>query len=114
MRIDPLGTKPEIMVGRVVAVRKVELADRLGLQAGSVIAKGVDKHFPGLRAVQITLLVDEIDIDPDAEDLLSYSFWCRLSSVAESVAPDDIIRVELEPVDLLMQRRWIAKSLVIL
>ena len=101
MRIDPLGAKPEIMVGRVVAVRKVELADRLGLQAGSVIAKGVDKHFPGLRAVQITLLVDEIDIDPDAEDLLSYSFWCRMSSVAESVAPHDIIRVELEPVDLL-------------
>ena len=114
MRIDPLGTRPEKLTGRATSNHEVALAHTLSLQSGSVIARGIDKQFPGLRAVQITILVDEIDIDPDAEDLLSYTFWCEVSSVAESVVQDDIIRVELEPVDLLTERRWVAKSLEIL
>ena len=115
MRIKPLGAKRESLIGQVTAIHTVDLARRLGLQSGSIGAQLVGNRFPGLRAVQITILVDHIDMEPDAEDLFSYTFWCEVSSVAESVTREDVIQVEVEPVEMLgMDSHWVAESLEIL
>ena len=113
MRIDPLSSGREMLVGHAVDVRKVALADRFGIQPTSIGAKILASTFPSLRVVQITILVDELDIDPDTEDLLSYTFWCKMSDVAESVTRGDIVHVEVEPVDMLSERRWLARSMEI-
>ena len=115
MRIDALGTNAELLVGRVSEVFATALDEKSGLQSASIGLRLLGERFPGLDAVQITVLVDESDIDPDAEDLLSYTFWCPPSTVADLVARNDIVRVELEPVDVFgIERRWIATSLEIL
>ena len=115
MKIDPLGSKSETLIGRVVAVHEIDLTSKLDINPGSIGANFVIGNFPGLQANQITMLVDEIDIDPDAEDLLSYTFWCPISNSAQSVRNDDIIKVEIEPVNVLLEseRHWVARSLKI-
>ena len=115
MRIDALGTKAELLIGRVSEAFVTTLDENSGLRSGSIGLRLLGERFPSLDAVQITMLVDESDIDPDAEDLLSYTFWCPPSTVAALVVRNDIIRVELEPVDLFgIGRRWMATSLEIL
>ena len=75
----------------------------------------IANRFLGLEAVQITLLVDELDLDPDAVDMFSYTLWVQSSSVADSVARNDLIEVGIEAVELLgEERRWVATSLEIL
>ncbi len=115
MRIDPLGTNSEVLAGQVAEVSVVALDERSGLESESIGLRLLGQRFPSLDAVQITIMVDEIDIDPDAEDLLSYTFWCPPSTVTDLIARNDIVQVQLEPVDALgIGRRWIAASLEIL
>ena len=115
MRIDPLGASKESLIGRVTDVHRVDLLLRLGLDSGSIGAQMIANRFLGLEAVQITLLVDELDLDPDAVDMFSYTLWVQSSSVADSVARNDLIEVGIEAVELLgEERRWVATSLEIL
>ena len=115
VRMDPLGSLAETLAGRVTDVHTVDVADRLGLESSSVGATLASRRFPGLRAVQITILVDEIDIDPSAEDLMSYTFWIQASRDAESVVRDDIIYVEIEPVEMLgAEARWVARRMEVM
>ena len=75
----------------------------------------VGGRFQGLEAIQITILVDDIDIDPAAIDLLSYTFWCEVSESSQSVATQDIVWVEVIPVEILGdESRWIAEHLELL
>ena len=114
MRIDPIGTERETLVGRVVEVHAVDLARRLQVERGSIGAGLIDNRFPDLKAIQITILVDEMDIDPDAEDLLSYTFWTAATPVSESIARHDIAHVEILPVKILGgENRWVAESIEI-
>lgn len=93
----------------------MDLLLRLGLDPGSIGAQMIGNRFPGLEAVQITILVDEIDLDPDAIDMFSYTLWIQRSSVADSVAKNDLIGVEIEAVELLREERcWVGTSLEIL
>ena len=114
-RMDPLGTGRETLIGRVTAVHTVDLALRLGLSSESLGARLVGGRFQGLEAIQITILVDDIDIDPAAIDLLSYTFWCEVSESSQSVATQDIVWVEVIPVEILGdESRWIAEHLELL
>ena len=114
-RINPLGAGRETLIGRVAAVHTVDLAQRRDLSLGSLGARMVGRRFPGLEAVQITILVDDIDIDPAAIDLLSYMFWCEVSETSQSVASQDIVRVDVSSVEILGdESRWVAEHLELL
>lgn len=115
LRIEPFGSKRETLIGRVTAVHTVDLGQRLGIKLGSVGAQLVGGRFPGLEAVQITILVDDVDIDPAAVDLLSYTLWGQVSDLALSLKTQDIVWVEMEPAKILGgDSRWIVESLEIL
>ena len=93
----------------------MDLIRRLGFEPGTVGAQLVGGRFPGLEAIQITILVDDIDIDPAAVDLFSYTFWCEASDMARSVTTHEVVRVELEPAKILGgDSRWVAESIEIL
>ena len=114
MRIDPIGTEPETLTGRVVEVHRMDLTRRLGIERRSLGANLVENRFPDLKAIQITVLVDDLDIDPDAEDLLSYTFWCKVSPLSESVKKDDIAHTVVTPVKILgIETLWLAESVEI-
>ena len=114
-RIDPIGAGRETLVGRVAAAHTLDLARRLDLSPGSLGARLVGGRFPGLEAVQITVLLDDIDIDPAAIDLLSYTFWCEVSETSQAVAPQDIIRVDVTPVEILGDESyWVGEHLELL
>ncbi len=114
MRIDPTGSQQETQVGRVIEVHKVDIAQRLRIERRSVLAGLIDRRFPNLMAVQITILVDELDIDPDAEDLFSFTFWCEASPVSESIMRHDVVHVEIAPMEILgNENRWVAESIEI-
>ena len=105
----------EVLVGRVTNTHHVPLDRRSALKEGSFGLRMIAEHFPRLDAVQLTVLVDDIDIDPDAEDLFSYTFLCPVSEAAESVEENDIVKVEIRPLDLPgLGRRWVATSLELL
>ena len=75
----------------------------------------IGEHFPRLDAVQLTILVDEIDIDPKAEDLFSYTFLCPVSEAADSVEVNDIVKVDIRPLKLPgLGRLWVATALELL
>lgn len=109
-----MGNQKELQIGRVVEVHKVDLAQRFGLEPRSVGAKLLVDRFGDLMVVQMTILVDEIDIDPEALDYLSYTFWCELTAEVESAEKDDIAHVELYPANIFdKERRWVAESVQI-
>ena len=94
-------------------MHSVDLAKRLGLSPESVGTQLSGGRFLGLEARQMTVLVDDIDIDPSAFDLLSYTFWCEVSGISNSVTTQDIIQVDVNPVDILAEEgRWVADKLV--
>ena len=98
--MEPLGSSTETLVGRVQSALNVPLDKKSGLPAGSIGLGLIAEHFLSLDVVQFTILVDYIDIDPDAEDLFSYTFLCPVSDAANSVEVGDIVRVEIRPIDL--------------
>ena len=111
MRIAPIGTSSEVVIGRVSEVIRCSLDRKFKLHPNSVGLRLMSERFPNLKAVQLTILVDDIDIDPDAEDLFSYTFLCPGSSIADSVVRNDIVKVELEPMELFGTGRiWTATS----
>lgn len=115
LRIDPFGSRRETLIGRVTAVNTVDLVRRLGFEPGTVGAQLVGGRFPGLEAIQITILVDDIDIDPDVVDLFSYTFWCRASDMTRSLKTHEVVQVELEPARILGgDSRWVTESIEIL
>ena len=65
--------------------------------------------------MQITFLVDDLDVDPDAVDLFSYTFLCQVSGISSIVATYDFIRVEVQPTEFLGDdHRWVASSIEII
>ena len=62
-----------------------------------------------LDTVQITILVDEIAVDADALDLMSYTFWCSPELVLESLSEADIVSATIMPRDIAgVGVRWVA------
>lgn len=115
MRMEPLGSMSEVLVGRVTNTHHVPLDRKSGLKEGSFGLRMIAEHFPRLDAVQLTILVDDIDIDPDAEDLFSYTFLCHISEAAELVEENSIVKADIRPLYLPgLGRRWVATSLELL
>ena len=111
MRMDPLGNRAESLDGVVHDVVQLRLGEKFGIEPGTVGAQIVGSLFPGMNAVQITVLVDEIAVDPDAVDFLSYTVWCESTKVTESLSKGHTVSLTATPIDILgIERRWFSRE----
>lgn len=111
MRIEPMG-RPEKHIGVVAQVGAVSLTDRHGVAPDSPGARQAAKIVGGLTVAQMTIHVDEIAIDPDAEDILSYTIWVNSQGLPKSLAEGAIVSVAIRPIDILgVGMKWVADKL---
>lgn len=114
VRIDPLGGE-ETHIGLVTHLSEVSLESRFIIASESIGARLIAGMLGGLTAVQITILVDEIASDPDALDLMSYTFWSNPKLVPKGLSESDVISVTFAPADLAAAgRRWVASGVELL
>ena len=108
MRMDPIG-REETLIGTVTHRSQVSLESRFGIARDSIGARLVGGVLGGLDTVQITILVDEIAVDADALDLMSYTVWCRPELVPEALSEADIVSATIMPRDIAgVGVRWVA------
>ena len=111
MRIDPMGGA-EKHIGVVMQMGAVSLTDRHGVAPDSPVARRAAKILGGLTVTQLTIHVDEIAVDPDAEDILSYTIWCNPQSLPKSLAEGAIVSVAIRPMTILgIGDKWVADKL---
>ena len=110
-RIYPYGDKSETIVGEVSDMSEIDLAAKFGIAPNSIGAVILGKIFPGLRATQITILVDEFLNDPDAVDKMSYTAWCPPDAVPGGLAKRALVEVKVAPRELpIIGRKWVVES----
>lgn len=111
MRIEPMG-RADKHIGVVAQVGVVSITDRHGVAPDSPGARQAAKILGGLTVTQLTIHVDEIAIDPDAEDILSYTIWCNSQGLPKSLAEGAIVSVAIRPIDILgVGMKWVADKL---
>ena len=110
--IKPYGDDPETLVGEVSDVFEIDIADRFGMPPSSVGAIILGKTFPGLRATQITILVDDFLNNPDAVDKMSYTAWCPTDIAPLGLAKRAFVIAKVAPREFMgaVGRRWVAES----
>lgn len=110
-RMNPYGYKSETIVGEVSDMFEIDLADKFDIAPNSIGGRTLGKIFPGLRAAQITILVDEFLNDPDAVDKMSYTAWCPMDIFPGGLAKRSFAAAEISPRELpIIGRKWIVKS----
>lgn len=111
MRIEPMGGA-EKHIGVVAQVGKVSLTDRRGVVPDSPITRHAAKILGGLTVTQLTIHVDEIAIDPDAEDILSYTIWLNPQGLPKSLAEGAIVSTTIRQIDIFgIGYKWVADKL---
>lgn len=111
MRIEPMGGA-EKHIGVVAQVGAVSLTDRHGVAPDSPIARQAAKILGGLTVTQLTIHVDEIAIDSDAEDILSYTIWLNPQGLPKSLSKGAIVSVAIRPIDIFgIGYKWVADKL---
>ena len=112
MRICPIGNQRDSLYGVVHDIVQLALDERFDIESGTLGWQVVSKLFPDLKATQITILVDEIAIDPDAVDFLSYTIWCKPTAVTESLSKGHIVSLIVEPKEILgIERKWLGSQI---
>ena len=110
MRVDPMGGE-ETHIGAVTHMGMVSLEKRFGIASDSIGARMIYDVLNSSDIAQVTVLVDELAVDPDAEDLMSYTFWCSAGRLPESLAENDLISVTMSPVDfMVVGTTWVANA----
>ena len=110
MRVDPMGGE-EAHIGTVTHLGRISLEKRFGIVSDSMGARMIYDVLGSSDIAQVTILVDEFALDPDAEDLLSYTFWCSVGSLPESLAENDLIAATMSPVDFMgVGMTWVASA----
>ena len=111
MPIEPMG-RPDKHIGVVAQVGEVSITDRYGIVPDSPGARQAAKILGGLTVTQLTIHVDEIAIDPDAEDILSYTIWCNPQGLPKSLAEGAIVSVAIRPITIFgIGDKWVADKL---
>ena len=111
MRMDPIG-REETLIGTVTHRSEVSLESRFGIARDSIGARLVGAILGGMDTVQITILVDELAVDADALDLMSYTVWCRPELVPETLSEADIVSATFMPRDIAgVGVRWVASMM---
>ncbi len=109
MRMDPIGDLQEKIIGAVRDIHHTSLVHRFAIEADTVGAATVEKQVGSLNVTQITIMVDEIDIDPDAIDFMSYTVWCSRRS-SRRLSKETIVAATIVPKDFFkIGRRWIVE-----
>ena len=110
--IEPYGDDAETLVGEVSAVLEIDLADRFSVSPNSIGARFLGEAFPGLRATQITILVDDFLNDPDAVDKMSYTAWCPAGVAPSGLAKRAFVIAKVSPREFMgaVGRRWVVES----
>ena len=108
------GGKSETHTGVVTHTSEISLESKFGIAPDSVGARAISRKLGGLRVTQITIQVDEIAAD--AEDYLSYTFWCKPGLVPKTLARHSVISATIAPTDIMgiPDTRWVAGSLEVL
>lgn len=111
MRIEPMG-RPEKHIGVVAQMGAVSITDRYGIAPDSPVARQAAEILGGLTVAQMTIHVDEIAIDPDAEDILSYTIWLNSRGLPKSLAEGAIVSVAIRPITIFgIGDKWVADKL---
>lgn len=106
------GGKRETLLGIVTHASIVSIEDRFDISSGSLAARQVSKALGGLSVWQITIHVDEIASDPDAEDILSYTFWCNPEHLPNSLSAGNIVEATIKPTKLMgICTKWVASAI---
>ena len=110
--VKPYGDNSETLRGEISAVLKIDLAAQFGMPPSSVGGIMLGKTFPGLRATQITILVDDFLNDPDAVDKMSYTAWCPAGVAPSGLAKRAFAIAKVSPREFMgaVGRKWVAES----
>ena len=110
--VDPYGDDAETLAGEVSAVFEIDIAERFGMPPSSVGGIILGKTFPGLRATQITILVDDFLNDPDTVDKMSYTAWCPTGVAPRGLSKRAFVIAKVAPRDFMgaVGRKWVAES----
>ncbi|MDE2686434.1 MAG: hypothetical protein OXI16_02895 [Chloroflexota bacterium] len=110
MRVDPMGGE-ETHIGTVTHIGIISLEKRFGMASDSLGARMIYDVLNSSEITQVTILVDELAVDPDADDLMSYTFWCSVDNLPESLGANDLISATMSPVDFMgVGMTWIASA----
>ena len=111
MPIDPFDGLKENILGVVSDIHQLSLGRKFGIGPGTLGAKLIEEELGSMNVTQFTVLVDEIDVDPDAIDRMSYTVWCSGGAV-QSLDSGSVVSAAVEASNILgIGLRWIAKSL---
>ena len=115
MRIEPLGSRNVTIVGVVRERSQPDLNRRYGFGVGSIGFVELAKMVGDPAPIQLTVLVDELSVDPAAIDFSGYTFLCPRSIVDKSVRQGAVVQAELRPLEILgADRVWLASSIEVL
>ena len=109
LAIHPIGnSQPEYLTGIIHDAKRVSLTEKLSVGPDTVGARIIGQTFPELEVIQVTVLVNDLE----AEDMLSYTAWCRPTDVTGALAKGHFVSARFRPVDLLIVgRKWVAESI---
>ena len=111
MAISPFYGLEERILGVVSDIRQFSLDRKFDIGPSTLGAKLIEERLGSMNVTQLTILVDEIDVDPDAIDRMSYAVWCS-GRVAESLDKGSVVSAAVEAENILgIGYRWIANSL---
>ena len=110
--MQPYGGESETIAGEVSDVFEIDLAAEFNMPPNSIGAIMLGKTFPGLRAAQVTILVDDFLNDPDAVDKMSYTAWCPAGEVPRRLAKRAFAVAEISPREFpIIGRKWLAERM---
>lgn len=101
MRIEPLSSKSEQIVGAVQDYGEVDISVKWNLTPDSVGLRYATQLFGGHGVTRITLLVDELAQDPEAVDLFSYTLYCPNESLAGPIQRGSVLSAVAVPREIL-------------
>ena len=113
VRMDPHGDEPETLVGEVSEIFEIDIAAGFDMPPNSIGARMLGDDFPGLRAAQITISVDDFLNDPDAVDKMSYTAWCPAGVAPSGLAKRAFVVAKISPREFMgkIGRRWVVERM---
>lgn len=114
MPINPFDGLKESILGVVSDIHQLSLDKRFGIEPSTLGAKLIEEKLGSMDITQLTVLVDEIDVDPDAIDRMSYTVWCS-GGASEALDKGSVVSAAVEVENILgIGHRWVARSLEVL
>lgn len=112
VRIDPLGSIPEVIIGKVQDRVEPDLPKRYGIDRNSIGYSELAKKIGDADPVQFTVLVDELASDPEVIDQASYTFLCARQLADRNIRRGALVEAHLEQTRSLgIGPFWLAKEI---